>query len=70
MTNLFALPPNFKTAKTLVSNRFTEAPCDDFKFGGNLSYFTLHLTDNLTMFTSYFTPSLIAELNINVEYIF
>ena len=30
-------------------NRFTEAPRDNFNFWGNLSYFNLSLTDNLTM---------------------
>ena len=30
-------------------NRFTEASRDNFKFGGILNYFTLCLTDNLTM---------------------
>ena len=35
-------------------NRFTEAPRDNFKFGGILNYFTLCLTDNLTM-TNFFT---------------
>ena len=30
-------------------NRFTEAAREGFKFGGNLSYFTLCLTDNLSM---------------------
>ena len=36
MTN-FALPQSFNTAKLLVLNGFTEAPRDNFKFGGNLS---------------------------------
>ena len=54
MTNFFALPLTFNSAKLQVLNRFTEAPRDDFKFGGNLNYFTLFLTDNLTM-TNFFT---------------
>ena len=37
----------FYTTKLLVLNRFTEAPRENFKFGGNLSYFTLYLTYNL-----------------------
>ena len=37
------------TAKLLALNRFAEAPRDSYKFGGNLSYFTLYLTDNLAM---------------------
>ena len=49
MTNFFALPPSFNKAKLLVLNRFTEARRDNFRFEGNLSYFTLYLTDNLTM---------------------
>ena len=47
MTNAFALPPN--RAKLLVLNRFSVAPRDNFKFGGNLSYLTFYLIDNLTM---------------------
>ena len=39
----------FNTAKLLVLNRLSEAPCDNVKFGGNWSYFTLYLTDKLTM---------------------
>ena len=42
-------PQTFNSAKLLVSNRFIEAPRDIFKFGGNLSYFTACLTDNLSM---------------------
>ena len=30
-------------------NSFSKAPRHNFKFGGNLSYFSLCLTDNLTM---------------------
>ena len=30
-------------------NRFPKAPRDNFEFGGNLSYFSLCLTDNLSM---------------------
>ena len=44
----------FNSAKLEVLNRFTEAPRDNFKFGGILNYFTLCLTDNLTM-TNFFT---------------
>ena len=53
----------FNTAKLLVLNRFTEALRDSFKFRGNLRYFTLYLTDNVTMTTSFFTPQLLDELN-------
>ena len=49
-------PQTFNTAKLLVLNRFTEAPRDSFKFGGNLSYFTLYLTDNLTMTNFFLYP--------------
>ena len=47
-------PLTFNSAKLEVLNGFTEAPRDNFKFGGNLDYFTLCLTDNLTM-TNVFT---------------
>ena len=30
-------------------NRFSRVPRGNFEFGGNLSYFSLFLTDNLTM---------------------
>ena len=30
-------------------NRFSKAPRGNFEFGGNLSYLSLFLTDNLTM---------------------
>ena len=54
MTNFFAFlppppPPKKNTAKLLVLNRFTKAARDNFKFRVNLSFFTLYLTDNLTM---------------------
>ena len=55
MTN-FALPQSFNTAKLVVLNRFTEAPRDNFKFGGNLSYFTLYLADNLAMTNFFLHP--------------
>ena len=42
-------PQTFNTDKLLVLNRFTEAARNNFKFGGNLSFFTFYLTDNLTM---------------------
>ena len=37
-------------------NRFTEAPRDNFKFGGILNYFTLSLTDNLAMTNCFTLP--------------
>ena len=49
VTNFFALPLTYYSAKLKVLNRFTEAPRDNFKFGGNLNCITLSLTDNLTM---------------------
>ena len=49
-------PQIFNTAKLLVLNRFTEAPRDNFKFGGNLSYSTLYLTDNLAMTNFFLYP--------------
>ena len=49
VTNFFALPLTYNSAKLKVLNRFTEAPRDNFKFGGNLNCITLSLTDNLTM---------------------
>ena len=49
MTNFFALPQTFIFAKLLVLNWSAEAPFENFKFGSNLSYFTLYLTDNFTM---------------------
>ena len=48
MTASFHYPQTFNTTKLLVLNRFTEAPRDNLKFGGNLSYLILYLTDNLT----------------------
>ena len=55
MTNSLHYPQTFNSAKLLVLNRFTEAPRDNFKFGGNLSYFTLFFADNLTM-TNFLHP--------------
>ena len=46
-------PLMFDSAK-LGLNRFTEAPRDNFKFGGNLNYVTSCSTDNLTL-TIFFT---------------
>ena len=43
-------------------NRFTEASRDNFKFGGILNYFTLCLTDNLTM-NNFFTLPPTAKLS-------
>ena len=67
-------PQLFNTAKLLVLNRFTETPRDSFKFVGNLSYFTLYLTDNLTMLTMtnvFFLPlNFKMSLAFNFEYIF
>ena len=42
-------PQTFTSAK--LGHRFTEAPCDNFKFRGNLNYFalSLYLTDNIAM---------------------
>ena len=47
MTTSLHYLQTFYTTKLLVLNRFTEAPRENFKFGGNLSYFTLYLTYNL-----------------------
>ena len=47
-------PLTFNSAKLKVLNRFTEAPRDNFKFGGKLNYITLSLTDNLTI-ANFFT---------------
>ena len=44
-------------------NRFTEAPRENFKFGGNFSYFTFCFTYNLTM-TNLHYPQLLAELKL------
>ena len=49
-------PQTFNKAKLLVLNRFTEAPRYNFKFGGNLSYFALYLTDHLTMTNFFLYP--------------
>ena len=35
ITNFFALPPNVWSVKLKALNRFTKAPRDNFKFGGN-----------------------------------
>ena len=56
MTNSLHYPQTFNTNKLLVLNRFTEDPRDNFKFGGNLNYFTLYLTDNLTMTNFLYYP--------------
>ena len=37
-------------------SKFTKAPRDNFKFGGNLSYFTLRLTGNLAMTNFLYYP--------------
>ena len=49
-------PQTFNAGKLLDLNRFAEAPRDSFKFGGNLNYFTLYLTDNLTMINFFLHP--------------
>ena len=49
MTNFFYHPQTFNSAKLKNLNRFSKAPRDNFEFGGNLSYFSLRLTDNLTI---------------------
>ena len=51
MTDFFPLPPpkTSNTAKRLILNRFTETPRDNFNFGSNLSFFTLYLTNKLTI---------------------
>ena len=46
--------PLMLNSAKLGLNRFTEAPRDNFKFGGNLNYVTSCLTENLTM-TIFFT---------------
>ena len=60
-------PQTFNTAKLLVLNRFTEAARDNFKFGGNLSFFTLYLTDNLTMTNFLLYPLTFTWANINLN---
>ena len=45
-------PLTLNSAKLQVFNRFTEAPCDNLKFGSIFNYFTLCLTDNFTRLTS------------------
>ena len=42
-------PLTFNSAKLYVLDRFPETPRDNLKFGDILNYFTLCLTDNLTM---------------------
>ena len=41
-------------------NRLTEAPRDNFKLGGNFSYFTFCFTGNLTMTNFLHYPQLLA----------
>ena len=55
MTNFLNHPQTFNANL----NRFSEAHHDNFEFGGNKSYFSLCLTDNLTMtkFLHYSPPS-------------
>ena len=45
-------PQTFSSAKRKKLNRFFKAPRGNFKFGGNLTYLSLFLTDNLTMTNS------------------
>ena len=45
-------PQTFNSAKRKKLNRFFKAPRSNFKFGGNLTYLSLFLTDNLTMTNS------------------
>ena len=40
-------PLMFNSAKLKVLKRFTEAPRNNFKFGGNSNYITLSLTDDI-----------------------
>ena len=40
-------PQTFNSAKLKKLNRFFKAPRGNFEFGGNLSYLSLFLTDNL-----------------------
>ena len=56
---------------TDLPSRFTKAPLDNFKFGGNLNYFTLCLTDKLTM-ANFFTlpPNVLLSEALNFKYIF
>ena len=49
MTNFLHQPQTFNSAKLLNLNGFSKAPRGNFEFGGNLSCFTLCLTDNFTM---------------------
>ena len=43
------LHQTLNSAKILNLNRFSEATRDNLEFGGNLRYFRLCLTNNLTM---------------------
>ena len=52
--NIFKQTPYQNGIGTFTHRPFTDAPRDIFKFGGNLNYFILCLTDNLTM-TNFFT---------------
>ena len=45
-------PQTFNSAKRKKLNRFFKAPRGNFKFGGNVTYLSLFLTDNLTMTNS------------------
>ena len=45
-------PQTFNSAKRKKLNRFFKAPRGNFKFGDNLTYLSLFLTDNLTMTNS------------------
>ena len=49
MTILFDYPQTFIFAKLSALNRFAEPSRYNCTSEGNLSYFTLYLTDNLTM---------------------
>ena len=60
-------PQTFNTAKLLVLNMFTEAARDILKFWGNLSFFTLYLTDNLAMTNFLLYPLTFTWANINLN---
>ena len=53
-------PQTLNSAKLYVLNRLTEAPRDNFKLGGNFSYFTFCFTGNLTMTNFLHYPQLLA----------
>ena len=64
MTNFLHHPQTSNSSKLSNLNRFSQAPRDNFEFGGNLSCFSLCLTDNLTMTNFLHYPQLLSGLNV------